>query len=50
VTPTTADQPAPTGRHLLGKLLNLQSAIRSSQGLRQEQIDTDLEIERTSWR
>jgi hypothetical protein len=34
----------------LGKLLNLQSAIRSSQGLRQEQIDTDLEIERTSWR
>jgi integrase len=50
VTPTTADQPAPTGRHLFDKLLKLQSAILSSQGLRQEQIDTLLEIERTSWR
>lgn len=47
---TPADETAPTGRRLLAKLLDLQSAIPANQGLSQEQIDAALELERSSWR
>jgi hypothetical protein len=47
---TPADEAAPTGRRLLPKLLDLQAAIPAAEGLSQEQIDTELELERASWR
>jgi hypothetical protein len=47
---TPADDAAPTGQHLLAKLLDLQSAIPAAEGLSQEQIDSALELERASWR
>ena len=47
---TPADDSLPTGRRLLAKLLDLQAAIPTAQGLSQEQIDTALEHERASWR
>jgi hypothetical protein len=47
---TPAEEDAPTGRRLLAKLLDLQAAIPSAEGLSQEQIDTALEHERASWR
>jgi hypothetical protein len=40
----------PAGRKLLDKLLDLQAAIPTAQGLNQEQIDTALEHERAGWR
>jgi hypothetical protein len=46
---TPAEEDAPTGRRLLAKLLDLQAAIPSAEGLSQEQIDTALEHERASW-
>ncbi len=47
---TPADDSTPIGRRLLAKLLELQAAIPSVEGLSQEQIDTALEQERASWR
>ena len=47
---TPADESTPTGRRLLAKLLDLQAAIPSGEGLSQEQIDSALEQERASWR
>jgi len=47
---TPADEALPTGRRLLAKLLDLQSAIPAAEGLSQEQIDSALERERASWR
>jgi hypothetical protein len=47
---TPAEDDAPTGRRLLAKLLDLQAAIPTAQGLSQEQIDTALEHERAGWR
>lgn len=47
---TPADDSTPIGRRLLAKLLELQAAIPSLEGLSQEQIDTALEQERASWR
>ena len=47
---TPADNSTPTGRRLLAKLLDLQAAIPSGEGLSQEQIDSALEQERASWR
>ena len=47
---TPADEAAPTGRRLLAKLLDLQTAIPVAEGLCQEQIDNALERERASWR
>ena len=47
---TPAEEAAPTGRKLLAKLLDLQAAIPTDQGLNQEQIDTALEHERAGWR
>ena len=47
---TPADESTPTGRRLLAKLLDLQTAIPSAEGLSQEQIDSALEQERASWR
>lgn len=48
ITPAAAA--APTGRRLLAKLLDLQSAIPAAQGLSREQIDSELARERTYWR
>ncbi len=47
---TPAEEAAPTGRRLLAKLLDLQSAIPVAAGLSQGKIDTALERERASWR
>ena len=47
---TPADEMAPTGRRLLAKLVELQAALPIAEGLRQEQINTALELERASWR
>ena len=47
---TPADDSTPIGRRLLAKLLELQAAIPSVEGLSQEQIDTALEHERAGWR
>lgn len=47
---TPADEAAPTGRRLLAKLLDLQAAIPTREGLSKEQIDAALENERASWR
>jgi hypothetical protein len=47
---TPAGESTPTGRRLLAKLLDLQAAIPSAEGLSQEQIDSALEQERASWR
>ena len=47
---TPADESTPTGRRRLAKLLDLQTAIPSAEGLSQEQIDSALEQERASWR
>jgi hypothetical protein len=50
VTNTPAEEAAPTGSRLLAKLLELQAAIPVAEGVSQEQIDTALERERSSWR
>ena len=47
---TPAADAAPTGRRLLAKLLDLQAAIPAAEGLSREQIDSELERERASWR
>ena len=47
---THADESTPTGRRLLAKLLDLQAAIPTREGLSKEQIDAALENERASWR
>ncbi len=47
---TPADEALPSGRRLLAKLLDLQTAMSAAKGLSEEQIDSALERERVSWR
>ncbi|MFN7898799.1 MAG: hypothetical protein ACK5N0_03910 [Synechococcaceae cyanobacterium] len=46
---TPAEGETPSGRRLLAKLQDLQSAIPAREGLSKEQIDDALENERASW-
>ncbi len=47
---TPAAEAEPSGRRLLAKLQDLQSAIPAAKGRSREQIDAALERERASWR
>jgi hypothetical protein len=47
---TLAAEAAQTGHPLLAELLDLQTAIPAAEGLSREQIDSELERKRASWR
>jgi len=47
---TPADDATPSGRKLLAKLKDIQTALPAQQGQTKQQIDTQLENERALWR